>query len=395
MPAPSSLPRVCFVFTALAAAACSSAPVGPDGVGSGGVGPGSGGAGVGGATGSGGTFGTGGNVGSGGAALGSGGAASSGGTASGGAVASGGASSGGAPASGGSGSGGEPASGGAPASGGTGSGGEPGTCETLDPPSEFVETLDATWAEMTGQLEGQGAGARGPNSSVLVFDNTILDQLFEADGELQFCVRYESDVVLSATNRDLLEEALERNLNEWFDQIEGYDCFPYDHVPVRVVGWAAMNRATFDWADSDHPGLMYIGDDSFEDAPQCSQDCGRFFHRQAGYQYPDCEGGRDNHYDMSLWLTEGFSGGAGGDWGQRVGRSYFIGAINQTTLHIVSHEMGHGLGFPDYYNWSTWVPGVPAPHTIMVAGAAAEVTDWDTWMTRRLWSELRADRGWP
>lgn len=320
---------------------------------------------------------------SGGATFGSGGQEGSTGGAGSGGSGSGGLGSGGL-GSGGAGSGGS-------GSGGSGSGGS-GTCTTSTPPSQFTQTLDATWQEMTGQLVGQGAGARG--GSILDFDNSILDQIFENDGALNYCVRYESTVTLSATNRDKLVAALERNLNEWIDQIEGYDCFPYDHVPVKVVGWAAMNRSTFDWQDGAHPGLMYIGDDSFESAPQCAQACGRFFHKQPGYQYPSCSGGRANHYDMSLWLTEGMNGGAGGDWGQRVGRGYFVGAIDQSTLHILSHEMGHGFGFPDYYNWSTWVPGVPAPHSIMVAGAAASVTEWDTWMMRRLWSEMREDRGW-
>lgn len=357
--------------------------------GSGGIAPGSGGlapgvggdvSGAGGIPSTGGTSVTGGTDGSGGEVS-SGGVIDSG---SGGVAASGGTSGdGGAPAAGGAGSGGAV----------SGSGGDAGTCTVATPPAEFVETIEATWDEMTGALEARGAGARPPNASVLSFENTILDQIFENDGELSYCVRYESTEVLSAANRDKLEAALERNINEWIDQLEGQDCFPYTRVPVKVVGWAAMNRATFNWADGEHPGLMYIGDDSHEDAPQCAQECGRFFHREAGYQYPGCSGGRANHYDMSLWLTEGFQGGAGGDWGQRVGRSYFTGAIDQPTLHILSHEMGHGFGFPDYYNWSTWVPGVAAPHSIMVAGAALEVTDWDTWMIRRLWSELKTDRG--
>jgi len=393
-PFPSSLSRPLTLLCMVSSTACSSAVLPGDGGGgsSGSGGTGNSGGSSGGAFGGGGlqATGGGGGQGSGGDTIGGTGSASTGGVGTGGQAAGGAAATGGGTATGGA-----FATGGASDSGGTSSGGALAECETLAPPSEYEAALDATWQEMTGQLEAQGDGARPPSASVLNFENTILDQLFEADGELRYCVRYESDVVLSADSRDLLEAALERNVNEWIDQIEGYDCFPFTHVPVRVVGWAAMDRDTFGWADGDHPGALYIGDDSFENAPQCDQDCGRFFHREAGYAYPNCAGGRDQHYDMSLWLTEGFQGGAGGDWGQRVGRSYFIGAIEQPTLHIVSHEIGHGLGFPDYYNWSTWVPGVAAPHSIMVAGAAAEVTEWDTWMTRRLWSELRVDRGWP
>lgn len=334
----------------------------------------------------GGAFGTGGQAASAGGFVGVGGELSSGGT--GGIV-----TTGGAPGAGGDGtSGGAPSAGGSPGDGGSPStGGSPGECVVASPPSEYVETIEATWDEMTGQISGNGA--RPPNASILDFDNSILDQIFENDGTLSYCVRWESSATLSASNRDKLEAALERNINEWIDQLEGQDCFPYDHIAVQVVGWAAMNRARFDWADGAHPGLMYIGDDSFENAPQCAQACGRFFNRQPGFQYPGCEGGRANHYDMSLWLTAGMNGGAGGDWGQRIGQEYFVGAIDQTTIHILSHEMGHGFGFPDYYNWGSWFPGLAPPHTIMNAGAAAVVTDWDTWMMRRLWSELKTDRG--
>ena len=42
---------------------------------------------------------------------------------------------------------------------------------------------------------------------------------------------------------------------------------------------------------------------------------------------------------MSLWLTDGMDGGAGGDWGQRVGKEYFMENINSENIHIVLHEM--------------------------------------------------------
>lgn len=38
-----------------------------------------------------------------------------------------------------------------------------------------------------------------------------------------------------------------------------------------------------------------------EGAPQCQEAGGRFVHQQDGYIYPDCPGGFDEHYDMSLW----------------------------------------------------------------------------------------------
>jgi hypothetical protein len=45
--------------------------------------------------------------------------------------------------------------------------------------------------------------------------------------------------------------------------------------------------------------------------------------------------------DESLWLTDGFQGGAGGDWGQRVGQEYFMQNVNSENIHIYLHELGH------------------------------------------------------
>jgi hypothetical protein len=42
-----------------------------------------------------------------------------------------------------------------------------------------------------------------------------------------------------------------------------------------------------------------------------------------------------------LWLTDGFSGGTGGDWGQRMGREYFMEAVESENIHIYLHEIGH------------------------------------------------------
>jgi len=253
------------------------------------------------------------------------------------------------------------------------------------PPSEYQETIDLTWTEMTGGFDG-ATGARPPGASVENFRNLILDQLFAADGALRFCVRWESTETVSQAMRDQIAEALERGANEWFEKLAGYDCFPFGHVPVLVTGWATADRNLLEW--SDDTVRVDVGDFR-EGAPQCQEACGRFFHQQEGYTYPECPGGFDAHYDMSLWLTQGMSGGAGGDWGQRVGSEYFTGSVTNDHQHIWLHEFGHGLGFPDYYNWDEWAPGIEGPNSVMVAGRASLVTEWDTWMVRHLWSELK------
>ncbi|HSC88437.1 MAG TPA: hypothetical protein VLC09_14240, partial [Polyangiaceae bacterium] len=109
----------------------------------------------------------------------------------------GGASSTGGGASGGAGTGGEGAGtggasvggsgGSATGGGGTGGAGTGGAaaCTTASPPSQFATTLDATWDEMTGGFQGK-TGARPASASVLQFENTLLDQIFENDGSLNY-----------------------------------------------------------------------------------------------------------------------------------------------------------------------------------------------------------------
>lgn len=325
------------------------------------------------------------DFGTGGAGSATGGAASGGANASGGTSSSGGASSGGS-ANGGAASGGT-SSGGTSSGGGDGSGGDgSGTCEVGTPPEAMQETLDLTWDEMTGVFQGL-TGARPVSASIATFRNTILDQIMEGDGTLNYCVRYESNDVVSAALRAKIEAALRRAVNKWIAKIAGYDCFPYDEVDVRVSGWATWDRDTLDWDDDDVP--IYVGQNDGEGAPRCPSSCSRFDHREEGYTYPSCPGGFDNHFDLSLWLTDDF-GYVGGDWGQRLDRDYFVNSVDADNQHIFLHEVGHGFGFPDYYNWSVWAPGVPAPACVMNAGAASQITDWDGWMFRRTWSELKS-----
>jgi hypothetical protein len=122
-------------------------------------------------------------------------------------------------------------------------------------------------------------------------------------------------------------------------------------------------------------------------APQCAPDCGRFFHQDGNYSR--CPGGAARHYDQSLWLTEGFGGGAGGDWGQRMGRSYFTGALNQENIHIYLHEVGHTFGLDDFYDWS------PTGQCcfLMKAGSATQITEFDKWMFRDFWRHMKSRYG--
>ncbi len=92
---------------------------------------------------------------------------------------------------------------------------------------------------------------------------------------------------------------------------------------------------------------------------------------------------------MSLWLTAGMTGGAGGDWGQRIGSEYYVGALDSENIHILLHEIGHGFGLDDFYDWTP--TGVCC--FIMNAGSAARITEFDTWMLRDWWRHLKSRYG--
>jgi hypothetical protein len=154
------------------------------------------------------------------------------------------------------------ATGGAPsggkATGGNASGGKAtggsgtGACSAGSPPSSYQQTIDLTWKEMTGGFEGE-TGARPVSASIATFKNTIIDMLMATNGALRYCVRWDSTGTLSAAQRDQIGPALERWINNWFQYLVGYDCWPYGHIPVTVTGYATRDRNLLGWTDTSFP----------------------------------------------------------------------------------------------------------------------------------------------
>jgi hypothetical protein len=242
-----------------------------------------------------------------------------------------------------------------------------------NPPANLVQPLAEVWQheEATyGDLYG--------------FRNFGWDQVMAGNGTINYCVRWDTAAKVSAVQRDQIQATLSRQFNKWMaamtDDGQGWDSWPYPSVEVKVVGWAVRDRAMLDWSDNSVD--TYVNDIR-EDAPQCSEPCGRFFHQDGDYS--GCPGGASHHYDMSLWLTEGFGGGAGGDWGQRIGSEYYVGALGADNVHILLHELGHTFGLDDFYDWTpTGVTGF-----IMNAGTADQITEFDKWMLRDWWRHLK------
>jgi hypothetical protein len=248
---------------------------------------------------------------------------------------------------------------------------------TWNPPANLVTPLGEVWTHQEttyGNLYG--------------FRNYGWDQVMAGRGTINYCVRWDSSATVTATQRDQIQANLSRQFNKWMaamaDNGTGWNSWPYPNVTVKVVGWAVRDRATLAWSDNSVD--IYVNNIR-ENAPQCSEPCGRFFHQDGNYS--GCPGGAAHHYDMSLWLTSGFGGGAGGDWGQRIGSEYYLGALGSENVHILLHEIGHTFGLDDFYDWTP--TGVSS--FIMRAGSATQITEFDKWMLRDWWRHLKSRYG--
>ncbi|MGE5784905.1 MAG: hypothetical protein ACM3ZE_09955, partial [Myxococcales bacterium] len=297
------------------------------------------------------------------------GARASGGRASGGSTASGKTVSGGA---GGSSVGGTGSTGASSAVGGAMS------CDTAAPPSNVAAWIDESW------------NAEGKNN--MSWHSTwVHDAAMKGHGQLNICVRYGATRAVSAATRDLVAPAMQRWFNQWFAKLYPYDCFPYPAITVKITGWAVKPglESLLRWTDRDVPVYteVYDGADQAKGEPKCPDSCGFFFHPD--HAFANCPGGAANHFDYTLWLNDKLPSGAaaeGSDWGVRIPVETFMGNINVETLDVMLHEIGHGFGLSDYYNWKG---STPAGGSVMVIGSARGLTVGSQWMVRRYWKETK------
>jgi hypothetical protein len=102
---------------------------------------------------------------------------------------------------------------------------------------------------------------------------------------------------------------------------------------------------------------MY-GDDG-EGEPMCPDSCSFFSNWE--HTFPSCPGGEAFHHDYWIWLDDTPAGGIsaiGGDWGLRMPLVTLTGSFQyqSSNITIIEHEIGHGFGFQDYYDWTGAVP---------------------------------------
>lgn len=395
------------VFPVALALGCGSASNGPDTE----VTPSLGGsaASSGGATGAGGTSNlagavasTGGLTASGGATT-SGGALSSGGHASGGAVGSGGqinanggnsasgghlqsGGSGGSSARGGASAGGQ-SSGGATTSGGANTGGAASagatSCDWSDPPANVAAWVNESWQSQLG-------------NNVKTRKDWLLDSIMLGKGQINVCVRWGASSAPTAAVKQKLAPSLGRFMSDWFKALGTYGCFPYPNgVDVKITGWA-VKPGNESWvSDLDSSIRVYTETDS-DGEPKCPDACS-FFNNWT-HQFPNCPGGEAYHTDYWAWFDDQLPGGGGaaavgGDWGFRMPLSSFVRVLDQPSTIVAEHEMGHGFGFQDYYDWTG---STPNGGSLMIVGSTSNQAPsvGDTWLLRRTWKEVKALRGW-
>ncbi|TKX22924.1 metallopeptidase-like protein 2 [Elsinoe australis] len=234
-------------------------------------------------------------------------------------------------------------------------------------------------AALAGALDEVWKHTQDTRPADLNFKNYLFDQIIATKGKVNYCVRWESTKANTEAQRADTVTALRRSVNKWIDSLAGYDGWPYSDVEVNVVGYAVSNPSLLQGSTS---GLDVYTTKDDGGIPQCDPRCGRFFNQDNDYS--ECPGGAARHYDVSLWLTDGMNGGAGGDWGERIGTDYFLGAIKQDSVHILLHEIGHGFGLDDFYDWT---PTGTEGKFIMSAGGSTTITEFDTWMLRDWWSK--------
>lgn len=252
-------------------------------------------------------------------------------------------------------------------------------------PSNYKSSIEWVW---NNRMVKEGSTLR---------KNLIFDQIFAGKGTLNYVVRWQSNKSVTLEQRKQIESMLSRQVNHWNALLVGYENWPYTSIKVKVVGWACVNPALIlnkqpneiVYTDYITDGLNATDSTIPVKLPVAPDPLSRFEHfTESQYAYP---GGIDKRFDMYLWGTTNFGGGAGGDWGQRMSDDYILSILNADQDEIMEHELGHGFGFPDFYEEQDRPPGGFPDKTLMWVGSSITITNWDAWLLRYTWSQLRQD----
>ena len=242
--------------------------------------------------------------------------------------------------------------------------------------------------------------------------NTIFDQIDAGNGTINYVVRWQSYRTLTLEQRQQFEKLVSDSINGWNDWLKGWDGWKYDHVDVKIVGWAVLDKSVLQDLQPDevvYDNLISDYDSTYDTSngvdtipdklPSAPSEISCFDHfADSSYVYPN---GLDSRFDMYLWGTQGFPniGGCGGDWGQRLSDTAYLNMLDGTGIHVLEHEIGHGFGMTDFYGGEGESNGFPpggfpgGENSLMMAGSAMKITDFDGWMLRYMWSKIKDEDG--
>ena len=273
------------------------------------------------------------------------------------------------------------------------------TLTISDMPSDFASAADWIW---TNRIEREGSTTRR---------NTIFDMIVAGKAPLHHALQWQSYRTVTYEQRQNFETMLSDCINGWNDWLAGYENWPYDHIDVKIVGWAVIDESSLldlhddevVYTDTKYYDAQYDtsnGRDVIPDKePFAPSEISRFDHfAEKNYQYP---GGLDKRFDMYMWATQGFPdiGGCGGDWGQRLSDTAYLNMIDGSGIHVLEHEIGHGFGMTDFYGGEGESDGFPpggfpgGENSLMMAGSAAKITNFDGWMLRYMWTKIKNEDG--
>jgi hypothetical protein len=224
----------------------------------------------------------------------------------------------------------------------------------------------------------------------------LLDNVMLSKGTIHVCVRWGATSPVPDALRMNLASTTERWFNDWFRSLQGYGCFPYgDGIKVKITGWAVKPGMETLLGTLD-PAIPVYTERDPEGEPKCPDACSSFVHWD--HQFNGCQGGDANHHDYWLWFDDRLPGGGGaaavgGDWGLRMPTSTFVNAFERPSFQIVEHEMGHGFGFQDYYDWTG---SKPNGGSIMIVGSTSNAapTAADQWLLKYTWKQMKQQRKW-
>ena len=267
-----------------------------------------------------------------------------------------------------------------------------------DMPSEYQYAADWIYQNRVQNEDSMGTKSKRWNS--------LFDQIIANNGELNYVVRWQSTQTITYEQRKQFETLVETGINQWASWLSGYENWPFDHIKVNIVGWAVLDRnSLLDIHDDEviwdnikeHDDLSDSQAGVPSDLPCAPAELWTF-----NYFYDRDHVYNGQSFDEYLWCTQNYGdyGGCGGDWGQRLSDNYYLAAASGSGYpHIYWHELGHGFGMTDFYGGEGESNGFPpggfpgGENSIMMAGSASKITDFDGWFLRYLWTKIKDEEG--